>query len=1194
MKYPKITSATSVPIVYNRTIQELANDVNAMNYRFIGSRYISPIVFNRKKLEPIYCFGFTNNPFGTLIENRSYIYIPVENLDLVKEKVLNYEVINILENTREIKYPIAPTFFRHSIERYEFVYYSNIDRNYELPQEIRSYDDLSPLSHPFYPSLFFTGKTAILHNKEIIYEYVELSDWFELEGNLYVSPIRPKGLDNFFPESILDYTSISTIYNRDDVCSDLYCLISKNNLIINQTVSSIITELSDYEIGIPEIDIQYCDTSDNVSIIKINNVIYESKEGPISYKRPAENIIEIYDSTGLIKTVNLDEYKLEKRIEGANENQTYFDSSYILTTLLVQDKSVTLNNSSIRYLIEPQYGDYKYIKYSEIGIINKLYESDCQIDIIYDNGTKSVSTTNGPLSYELVSETNDGCDVDFKGNFIESISYSGKKNSYTYPSFSFVGGKAYTIIAKGSYTFSSNPNWGADGNYHFNNGTLNGSSGGLRNTLGIEFYNPNLPYNSEHIYQHCFISPISGSIGFKCGDSSYGDNTGGMTVEFYEGRQLLGNQINIYDDTGLIQSEYIADNSNILINTYECIPTQNKIIIDWGNDDIEVINGGTYYTFNLTLGGWWILYQETLENCDKRTVIIKVNPDGTLSLNKEIVDPINYQYLSFNSIDWEKEGLGVLLNNLDDDYFINILKDGPADINDISINNITNDTIDNALLATNSTIKDNIYYLNLNKVSNIDGTTEFFSNLNGFISKCDGTGNIKDIYRNNERIDSYEVIYTDSLDYSQPIFQYIVRQYTVVVSLETQETSIRYIEDKNQLGDGFSYLSVPLSELLIPNITTDISPSAYELDVFGDTGLEEKLVFENEPGTVTVEAYKYLLDIFYECKKYTERLVFTEKPVLVEELPKLNYSLVFESILEEYPYLMEREYVGKFTGNYLYKDGVYFFEFDRKDDSTFLVPYYPKLKAKEFYNFYNGSDPDLIPTYIDINSSEKDLYLHSDFHREIKTYEESSIIDDLNLGQVLVYSDPTPVTSLIGGTIADGDETTIHFHDEVGLLEVGEIPLEECKGVIEFDLSSINIINPVFILELEVYKEGGLFNTLNNRLSDTTIKVLLYEGDLSLTESDFNITTIDLNYTFTTSNLTEGQFVTLDISDGINTIRNNTDIIGIRLEDQREILGECTQDTCTAITFKNVRVLVVDNQGTYVPIDSLNYDLIIS
>ena len=53
MQYPKILSNTSIPIVYDLTIELLANRVMTLDYQYVGNQYINPSIFNQPPIKPI-------------------------------------------------------------------------------------------------------------------------------------------------------------------------------------------------------------------------------------------------------------------------------------------------------------------------------------------------------------------------------------------------------------------------------------------------------------------------------------------------------------------------------------------------------------------------------------------------------------------------------------------------------------------------------------------------------------------------------------------------------------------------------------------------------------------------------------------------------------------------------------------------------------------------------------------------------------------------------------------------------------------------------------------------------------------------------------------------------------------------------------------------------------------------------------
>lgn len=184
----------------------------------------------------------------------------------------------------------------------------------------------------------------------------------------------------------------------------------------------------------------------------------------------------------------------------------------------------------------------------------------------WDKGT--IETKNTPISYTLSSSVS--CNATL-GTLLGSISYLGTNSAYTYPSFNFVAGQAYTIIVSGDYSFGP-PNIRVDGNYATNNNyaTRFVSGSATQNTAGLNLGDPSIPYNPAHVYQKCFISPISGAIGFRCGDSFWLDNSGSISVQFYEGTAITEYTLTVSDSTGIIASyEYNQEPADFVVSCYD-------------------------------------------------------------------------------------------------------------------------------------------------------------------------------------------------------------------------------------------------------------------------------------------------------------------------------------------------------------------------------------------------------------------------------------------------------------------------------------------------------------------------------------------------------------------------------------------------------------------------------------------------
>lgn len=308
--YTKIISKTSIPYSYKESIEELIIRVNTLDYQFVGSQWIAGRVLNRDE-ESIYCFAFALNPYFTPVDKRQYLYIPVEYLDTVKDKLLYYQIFNSREVTVNTIYPNKEYLYRKSIEdEFNFFYTTTVTTEPAVPTNIKDYNSLGQYSHPLYPSLFFSGRWHISPKGFIVYEYFEVNDFFYIEGTRYLSPLRPKGLDQIIPSTDnLQYSDTITLeLGCEQYCNCLANLINDDTKTIPIKVPTSFNKgVAQYSSNNGTVESnEYCQIGETATF-KFNSIKYQVQStNPPIYFTVNNNQLSVFDSTGLIDQVTID------------------------------------------------------------------------------------------------------------------------------------------------------------------------------------------------------------------------------------------------------------------------------------------------------------------------------------------------------------------------------------------------------------------------------------------------------------------------------------------------------------------------------------------------------------------------------------------------------------------------------------------------------------------------------------------------------------------------------------------------------------------------------------------------------------------------------------------------------------------------------------------------------------------------
>lgn len=347
--YTKIISKTSVPYSYKESIEELIIRVNTLDYQYVGSQWIAGRVLNKDEAA-IYCFSFALNPSFTPLENREYIYVPTDYLEEVKSKLLYYQVFNSREVTVTDIYPNKEYLYRRSIENeVDFFYTVNIEESPNVPLNIKGYESLGKYSHPLFPTLFFSGRWHISPKGYVIYEYSEVNDFYYLEGTRYISPIRPKGLDQIIPDSTIKDLQYSDSITLDLGCKQ-YCeclgeLINNDTKTVEINIPNFFTkgEVSYFDnAGIVQSQ-EYCQIGQTARF-KFNNLKYQvDSTNPPIYYRVTGNQLLIHDSSGLIDQITINSstfdydvtyYCLDFSTELIYTGNPYFDPNSCELTII--------------------------------------------------------------------------------------------------------------------------------------------------------------------------------------------------------------------------------------------------------------------------------------------------------------------------------------------------------------------------------------------------------------------------------------------------------------------------------------------------------------------------------------------------------------------------------------------------------------------------------------------------------------------------------------------------------------------------------------------------------------------------------------------------------------------------------------------------------------------------------------------
>lgn len=394
--YTKIISKTSIPYSYKESVEELAIRVNTLDYQYVGAQWIAGRVFNRD--EPfIYCYSFALNPSLTPLANREYIYIPVEYQSLVVNKVLSYLKVEVNKQTATLIYP-TELYRRPLTEEVPFVYKLELDSPPNVPVNIRGYDSLGKYSHPLYPTLFFSGQLHINKKGIVLYEYYEVNDFFYLEGTLYISDIRPKGLNYLIPPNQLNlnYTeSITLALGCEQYCNCVDDLINTDSKTKAITVANSFTKgvIQYSSVGNTIASNNYCNVGE-MGVFQFADLQYQVKTNNPPIRYVVENdILYIYDSTGLID---------EKIIDGNSFNygaQYYCVDAeealiYIGSDLFDIDTCELNVINSYPEVIEREYKGFFTGNYQEIAPFIYLFE------YVQSDGTLFYSVDRpDPISY---------------------------------------------------------------------------------------------------------------------------------------------------------------------------------------------------------------------------------------------------------------------------------------------------------------------------------------------------------------------------------------------------------------------------------------------------------------------------------------------------------------------------------------------------------------------------------------------------------------------------------------------------------------------------------------------------------------------------------------------------------------------------------------------------------------------------
>lgn len=869
MLYPKVLSPTNTSFVYDKTVQQLVATVMSQNYTFVGSCYVSASIFNIKQIEPVFCFTFATNPAQTKIKDRSYIYIPTDQLQSVKEKLLSYEVINSKTRVTQTVYPDKQTLLNHSIDRYHFNYKVEIDTNYQLPLFVAGYDSLSQYSHPLYPSLFFTGKTAILQNKEIIFEYVEVGDWFQTEGERYVSLIRPKGVDSFLPEGLLNFDYIESVYDKEHTCAELCCFLKESQYLIEH-VTKEIPVVSGFEEGVATPNTCHCSSEVDQSVLIVNGVQYTSDvliytlDETLSalpnvdyfpnadkvvlswYQNEVEtlfppisfNLVNYQNTTHLISWAD-GSFDL---IEGDNITVTSFEEN-VGNALYIYQAPVLYTNT-----VTGQQIDSQFVLYSRSIHLDPTVE--VKGDTIYVIATvKAVPFLETVYpNHFLISDSNDPTDVDTVvgvGSFFTSpddISdwtvTVGDVTSNVYVGVSIVKSVSYTVttdldsitkdvsvapeVTSLYSTISVFDSTGELGTYYYSQlgGDVQVSSYTaqyendrcltyVQNKNTVDVLLDDVVISTQQLTDYTEHSSFDVAVdSFPFTSEVYSVPSGGK-VDF---------AISSY------QLEFAADQFHFTVDSVFG-PRSDHLVLDWADFDTEQIQGAEHIEETFVKGGWWVMYQHVLADCTKQSVIARLMSNGTLIPHVIKNDAVSYPPISFDDIDWDDESL---------------------DLNDVDINS---------------------YY------------SSFSSSVS---NKCGTTGYTKLIERNGVLITTIDVAYDFGITLFKPQFQFIARAYTEITS-DSNYTASKWISASNQVGSDFSNVGVPLPQSPAVSVSNIQLPTSYNLSLFEDDVLLGSTSFVEAPVNAAVTLYEPHLSVTYQCVDYDKLTVTEEKMIPLEE-----------------------------------------------------------------------------------------------------------------------------------------------------------------------------------------------------------------------------------------------------------------------------------------------------------------------